>query len=119
MKIWISYGFCTDGDYSLRNLDILGCTEKQVTIEDTVFDYIGVIYSENENESECKLKARTFLQKLLCDCIDISYTHYWLIKDFYIIIDSLIDFIDENNSGELYKEMDGNYNGTYIKVQFL
>ena len=88
MKIRIRYYFCTDGDYSLKNPDDFGCTEREVEIDDEYFDYIGTIDFENEEAWRCKLDAKTFLEKLLCDGIHISYTHYWLMKDFYSLKDN-------------------------------
>ena len=119
MKIRIRYGFYTDGDYSLRNSEYFGCTAKEIEIEDEFFDYAGVMDFENEEVCRCKFDAKTFLEKLLCDGIHISYTHYYLIEDFYNIIKALINFINENDIGELCKRMTGNYDGTYVRVEFL
>ena len=118
MKIRIIYGFCTDGDYSLKNSDDFGCVGREIEIDEEYFDYIGVMDFENEKVLRCKLDAKTFLKQLLCDGIHISYTHYYLIENFYGIIKSLINFIDKNNIGELCKRMYGNYEGTYIRVEF-
>lgn len=117
MKIRIKYYFYTDGDYSLRNVENFGCTGREVEIEDEYFDYIGVTDFENEEVWRCKLEAKSFLEKLLCDGIHISYAHYYLIEDFYNIIESLIKFINENDSGEFYRKLSGNYDGTMIGVE--
>lgn len=119
MKIRVRYGFYTDGDYSLRNYEEFGCTGREVEIEDEYFDYIGVMDFENEEVWRCKLGARNFLQKLLCDGIHISYTHYYLMEDFYNIIESLLNFINQNDTGEFYKRLSGNYDGTYIRVEYI
>lgn len=119
MKIRVSYGLCTDGDYSLRNPKRFGCIQRDVEIEEDFFDYVGTMDFESEKEWRCKHEVKIFLEKLLCDGFHISYTHYWLLEDFYNIIESLLNFIKENNSGELCKKLSGNYDGTYIKIKFI
>lgn len=119
MKIRVSYGFYTDGDYSLRNSEDFGCTAKEIEIEDEFFDYVGVMEFENEEAWRCKDDTKIFLKQLICDGIHISYTHHWLMKDFYDSIESLINFINENDTGELCKKLSGNYEGSYLRVTFL
>jgi len=116
MKIKIEYYFYTDGDYSLRNYNNFGCTGREIEIEDEYFDYIGVVNLDNDETWRCKHDAKNFLTQLLCDGIHISYTHYWLMEEFYNIIESLINFIDKNDSGEICKNLSGNYEGTRIDV---
>lgn len=113
MQIRISYEFCTDGDYSLRNQEEFGCT--YVGVE----NYEGEIEFKEDDVQTCKIKARTFLKKLLCDGLHISYTHCWLVKDFYDMISRLIILISQNNEGAYYEYLSGNYDGTYIKVEFV
>lgn len=117
MKIRVKYSFYTDGDYSLRNYNDFGCTGREVEIDDEYFDYIGTVNFDNEEIWRCKHDAKNFLTQLLCDGIHISYTHYWLIESFYNIIESLIGFINENDSGEICKSLSGNYEGTMIRVE--
>lgn len=119
MKIRITYGFYTDGDFSLRDPEKFGCTGIDVEIEGDYYDYVGTITFENDDIWKCKYDAKRFLEKFLCDGIHVSYTHYWLLKDFYDSIMSLIEFIEKNNTGEFCEERSGNYDGTYIKVEFL
>ncbi len=76
----------------------------------------GVVNLDNDETWRCKYDAKNFLTQLLCDGIHISYTHYWLMEDFYNIIESLINFIDKNDSGEICKNLSGNYEGTRIDV---
>lgn len=116
MNIRIEYSFYTDGDYSLRNYSMFGCTDREVEIEDQYFNYIGIADFYNEEIWKCKNEAKNFLTQLLCDGIYISYAHYWLLESFYNIIESLIKFIDENDSGETCKGLSGNYEGTKISV---
>jgi len=88
----------------------------RIEIEDEYFDYIGVVNLDNDETWRCKHDAKNFLTQLLCDGIHISYTHYWLMEEFYNIIESLINFIDKNDSGEICKNLSGNYEGTRIDV---
>lgn len=123
MKIKISYRFYTDGDFSLINPEQFGCTGRNVPMEvgfmETFFDYIGSVTFENKEEWRCKCDAKTFLESLLCDGLHISYTHYWLIEDFYKIIEQLLQFINANESGETFQTLSGNYDGTAIAVEFI
>lgn len=116
MKIRIKYSFYTDGDYNLKNYDDFGCTDREVEIEDEYFDYLGNAEFDNNEIWRCKHDAKNFLTQLLCDGIHISYTHYWLMEDFYNVVESLINFIDKNNSGEICKNLSGNYERTKINV---
>ena len=47
MKITITYKLYTDGDYSLRNADKFGCTDKEVIIDDD--EYYDFIDFDNSN----------------------------------------------------------------------
>ena len=120
MKIKVLYKFCTDGDFSLRERDYFCCTGINVSVgEDEYYDYIGEKEFDYENVWECKMEAKHFLEDLLCDGIHISSSHYFLMEDFYHMIDSLIKFIDGNDSGSLVKELSGNQDGTEIGVCFV
>lgn len=121
MKIRISYNLYTDGDYSLENAEKdFGCQYRNVNIAPYFFDYAGWIYFEHEDRLICKENAIDFLWKFLCDGLHISYTHPWLLDDFYKLFKSLEDFIKNfepgNNETEIIKEFDGNYSGTGFGV---
>ena len=117
MKIRVSYAFYTDGDYSLQEPEKFGCTGQEVEIEEDFYDYVGVVEFETIDIVRCKMDAKDFLERLLCDGIHVSSSHYWLLKDFYDIIDGLMNFINHNNSGECYDTIGGNQDGTVIKVE--
>ena len=119
MKIQIIYELCTDGDISLRKPEKFGCTGQNIEVEDEYFDYIGNMTFENSNDFLCKEEAQNFLEKLLCDGVRVSHSHYYLIKDFYEIIDYLINFINDNNEGLCCKELKGNWDKIQILVQFI
>ena len=120
MKIKVSYQFCTDGDYTLRNPEEFGCVERGVKVKgDRCADFVGEMVFEDYDSLVCKADAKSFLQKLLCDGIHVSYTHYYLLEDFYNMIDSFIDLIDCYDRGEYCQSMGGNQDGTEIRVEFI
>ena len=120
MKIEILYNLYTDGDYRLNNPEYFGCTGRNVKTEyDDFYDYVGSKLFENKNESTCRMYAKEFLEKFLCDGIHVSPGHYWLLKDFYNIIEGLMEVISENFEGdekEYIGELSGNQTGTEITV---
>lgn len=138
MKIRISYTFYTDRDYSLRNEEYFGCTGREVTLEEITnlaasvkevcetefedeycYDYVGSKEFEDEDRIMCKIEAKGFLEEMLCDGIHVSHSRYWLLKRFYNIIEELMNFINENDSGEYYETIGGNQEGTMIMVEIV
>ena len=119
MQINISYTLYADGDYSLRNAEELGCTNRDNYFE--CYDYVGSMEFKCEEEWRCKSEAKNFLWRFLCDGIHVSYTHPWLLKDFYDIMESLEDVINEYQEGisVAKKHITGNYEGTEIKIEIL
>lgn len=119
MKIKIAYQLYADGDYSLRNREEFGCTGFETTVNgDEYFDYIGEMTFDNDDKYHCKSEAKTFLEKFLCDGLHVSYSHYWIIDDFYHAIEALIDFINDNDSGSYVKKLSENYSGTNFVIMF-
>lgn len=116
MVITIEYKFYTDGDYGLRTPENFGCVGKDVEMDDISYNYVGVMTFENEDEGRCKSEAKSFLAKLLCDGIHISYTHHYLMKSFYEKIEMLMSFIDRHNQGISCVKIDGNQEGTEFIV---
>ena len=126
MKIKVSYQFCTDGDYGLDNPEEFGCTGKEVKLEDysddeydEYADFVGEMIFEDCDSWKCKNNAKSFLQKLLCDGIHVSYTHYYLLEDFYNMIDRSIHFISRSDKGKYCESIGGNQDGTEIRVEFI
>ena len=119
MKINISYALCTDGDYKLNNAENFGCTGRNVEVNDfEYYNYVGSVEFVNEEKWRCKADAKNFLYKFLCDGLHVSYTHYWLLRDFYNLIESLVEVIDNYETGMSVsrKHISGNYMGTGIEV---
>ena len=49
MQINISYTLYTDGDYSLRNAEDFGCTNRDVVVDDfEYYDYVGSIKAKQK-----------------------------------------------------------------------
>lgn len=120
MQINISYTLYTDDDYSLRNSKDFGCINQNVMIDNSeYYDYIGFIEFKDEEEWKCKNEAKNFLWKFLCDGIHVSYTHPWLLKEFYDIIESLEEVIAKYQNGVFITKrcITGNYEGTEIEVR--
>lgn len=120
MQINISYTLYTDDDYSLRNSEDFGCTNRNVMIDSSeYYDYIGFMEFKDEEEWKCKNEAKNFLWRFLCDGIHISYTHPWLLKDFYDIMKYLENVINEYQEGISVekRQITGNYEGTEIKIE--
>ena len=80
---------------------------------------MGFVEFKNEEDWRCKSEAKNFLWRFLCDGIHISYTHPWLLKDFYDIMKSLENVINEYKEGisVAKRHITGNYDGTEIKIE--
>lgn len=112
MKIDVSYVLQTDGDYSLQNPEEFGGTVTEFG------KYAGHKVFVHKDPNRCKRAAKKFLSKFLCDGLPVLYTHHWLLNDFYELIDSLIDDLDEYESGDavLTETLSGNYDDTFITI---
>lgn len=114
MKIKIIYTLYTDDDYDLKNAEEFGCITNRHEC-----NYIGFMEFKDNEAWRCKHKAKSFLWRFLCDGIHVSYTHPWLLKDFYDIIESLENVINEYQEGisVAKRHIAGNYEGTEIKIE--
>ena len=115
MKIVIIYTLCTDGDYRLDNPEEFGC------IKGDGYHYTGSVEFTHAKKDRCLMEARNFLYKFLCDGLHVSYTHAWLLKDFYDLIESLVNKIghykpDESGKYICENSIGGNYSGTNFKI---
>lgn len=120
MRISIKYFLYTDGDYCLDNAEVFGCTGREVVDEyDDYFDYVGSAEFHNESDVDCKTNAIDFLWRFLCDGIRVSYTHAWLLKDFYNIIEELVDQIDlfDRGTAGARRSLSGNHSATRIEIE--
>jgi len=100
------YLFYTDGDYSLKDPKRFECIERDYKFEGLIYDYLGMKTFEDKDINSCKLEAKTFLEDLLCEGIQVNPTHYWLINTFYKAIDSLIKYIEDSYNQEVNTTMD-------------
>lgn len=79
-------------------------------------DYFGEVVFESEIPSTCRINAKEFLSRMLCDGIQISHTHYWLVKSFYDVVNELVEFVEQSEPGVVKRELSGNQDGTAILV---
>lgn len=109
MKIDISYTLYTDGDYYLKDSEKFGASRISGECK-----YVGCATFTNEVIWRCKNETKNFLWKLICEGIQISYTHPWLVDDFYHCIEALVDHINVFDSGDIIatEYITGNYDGT-------
>lgn len=87
---------------------------RRICIED--FEWYN-IYGKFENDSVigCKIEARIFLEKILCD-IHVRSNRY-LLPINYNMFDKAIQFINITSvSDSCYEIMSGDYEGTSIEV---
>ena len=110
MKIDIFYTLYTDGDYYLKEPKKFGARK----MSEGSYQYTGHTTFGNEVVWRCKNEAKNFLWKLMCEGIQVSYTHPWLVDDFYHCIDALANHIDAFESGDIIatEYITGNYDGT-------
>ena len=101
MKINIIYNLYHDGDFRIENPEEINCQK----IND--WEYAGT------------KEAREFLEEFLCEHLRVGASHYWILGDFCTMIDSLIEFIEDYESGNVMKvkRLSGNYEGTEIIVK--
>lgn len=120
MKIIIDCILHPDGNYMLKNPEAYEYTKKI----DGRGGKLSAIYEfsatfEDEKTWKCKRDARIFLEKLICENIRVSYTHWWFLKWFSDAIGDLIRFIDDNESGAYCKEIGDETDETRISVTFV
>ena len=104
-KVSIQWRLNTDGDFALRDNSNGYDYGRNIDYE----EYCDRVHFKDFNEARC------FLEEMLCGFSCIS-TKYYLIKEFYDIVEPLIRVVNERQKGRWVKEMSGNYNGTFIEV---
>ena len=131
MKIIIKANFNTDGDYRIDNYIYslsTACEDIDINLPDRKFkiytrennqhptddDYMFVKMFECEDEDYCRIYARSYLEKLLCN-IRVLSTHYYIIKYFYEMFDEAIKSI--RHEEYFYDSIGGNYDGTELEVR--
>lgn len=115
MKINIIYNLYHDGDFHIESPEKINCQK----ISD--YEYTGTKEFKADNVCKATREARGFLEEFLCEHLKVGggASHYWILGDFYTMIDSLIEFIGDYESGNVMKakRLSGNYEGTEIIVR--
>lgn len=101
----IQWRLNTDGDFAITDSSNGYDYGRDIDYE----EYCDLVHFKNFYD------ARRFLEEMLCGFSCIS-TKYYLIKEFYDMLEPLICFVDEKQKGKRREEMSGNYNGTFIEV---
>lgn len=116
MKIKFEYTLKTNSNFILRNADKFGCTDSAIVVQGQYYDYIGSKEFCYYDVVRCKEEARAFLAKFLCEGICVLFSHYMLTRELYDKVDALIQFVDNNDSGEVAEVLTGDYEGTTLKI---
>lgn len=131
MKIIIKANFNTDRDYGIDGYKYsysTVCEDIDINLSDRKFkiytrennqhpfddEYTFIKVFECEDEDYCKMYARSYLEKLLCN-IRVGFTHYYLIEDFYKMFDKAIKSIGHEEY--FYDGISGNYDGTDLEIR--
>lgn len=120
-SITITYKLATDGDFWLCNPEEFGSHEPDKNDFDSDEDYIGKYVISDADKDKCVRNTISFLDKMLCDGIHVSYTHSHLLADIYGMFNKIEDIVRRNDDGYRrygYVELSGNYDGTFINVEF-
>ena len=119
MRYYVEIAFYTDGDFGFdtdskwcRNYE-LDDANIHIDKEGDDFDYRLKTIVSGENEWQCKHNVRSFLNKVLCN-VRFGSGHTFVMRDMYDMFNEAIDYID---SGLFFKDLGGNYCGTYIFFQ--
>lgn len=111
MKVLVKIELSTDGDFSLREIPEFDSAVYYDQYEDGDDYSLTRIYEVDD--SEYFYDAINFLKKTLCE-IHVSYSHYWIIADIYTLFKGAIEAVSKKE--DYYETIDGNYEGTSIKV---
>lgn len=121
--IRIKYSLCTDGDYHLKNHRMYGAIQ-----DENDEDYEGEVCFTGDIYRAAR-SAVDFLWCMLCDGLHFSWSHPWLVRDFYDMFqrlhDSLWEWITASekdpkaipmDSMHLEDYVSGNYDGTEFTI---
>jgi len=108
----------TDGDFELLDLD--PSIRKMADFYTEGYEWYNIHGKfEKALASSCKIEARTFLERILCD-IHVCSNHRYLLPIIYNMFDKAIQFINITSvSDSCYEIMSGNYEGTSIEVTIM
>lgn len=118
MRIDLKISLETDGDYSLPNN-----TDYHMKFDGSGY-YHYFVFEPNtpkynfEDDHDIEMspswRACKLLEKMLCD-IHVSYTHYYIIEDLYLMFNEAIETVGKYPV-HFETSISGNYEGTFIEI---
>ena len=121
MKINITIGLETDGDYRLNNeLDYHMEYDGSSYYHSYVFadtDTVDGLYNfEDDNDIRfgATWRACNLLEQMLCD-LHVIYTHHYVLDYLYHMFDDAIEAIGRRET-HFEASISGNYDGTFISI---
>ena len=121
LKIVISIGLETEGDYSLRNSANYEMTFDgsayfhRYEFADTSPKYTWE--SDYDAKREPTYRAATLLEQMLCD-IHVVYTHHYILDDIFHMFDDALSALGRREN-YFESSVSGNYDGTYIEISIV
>lgn len=116
MKFYVEVAFCTDGDFDFDDDSRwykdceLNCTRFCLDKSGDKYDYRLKAIIENGDDWRCKDDVKSLLAKTLCN-VRFCHTHLFVMSDMLAMFNEAIYAI---KSGYFFKDLSGNYEGTYI-----
>ena len=122
MKLRFSAVFCTDGDFSFRNMDGFFNNKEAVyknakihyEYDPTLSEKIFVELHAEGNADDCRRAIRDLLEHMMCS---INTSKYYLVKDIYDLLYYFRKDLWSNEPNQYkYNTLCGNYDGTYLDL---
>lgn len=135
MKFKITCAFNTDDDYVLDKKFVEEYKDYLIDVcSDECEKITKEIYRFSSDTENCEddylpypdflfridtsniIKAKEFLEKLSVS-FRVGYTHRWLQRELYDLVDHALEFINKFlRPMEFFEYINGNYEGTYIDI---
>lgn len=109
--------FQTDGDYSVHSSD-------EIVISGEDEHYMTTLQFSGANIVNAVRPAIGALWRILCEHIQVGWTHPYLLKDFYEMIETLEDELEElihdphNHPWVISESLAGNWYGTEFTARY-
>lgn len=123
MKLYLKFEFHTDGDFYIEDVGTL------IDIKSNLYKGANVKYRGSQSGETIWIEleadgdrnagfyaARDLMQNLICN---IRAGKYYLVKDLYDMIIPAKELLWSNVSASYFKDISGNYDGTYIQLYIL